>query len=554
MMEWSSPCAAMQPPQWGLGRDLPAAARPRQNLFGSTNFNFRDMSMKRSQPDYFSPKHARGSSPTASLAADLSQNFHIDQSPQLPTPRRSLFTTHAFSAAADRAGTTTPPIYVEGVTTPPIVSSSPGFGNEMDYSPLPHKAPFSYAPQVTLQSPTPDASSVDLDQDVSMLSSSPAPHNSRLDVPRNEPAPERRKPSLLRPGLSRTKCFSTNSVAQRAKGEENQLPPFQFGAGTNAATAPSIPSLDECFTESPPQERINYNSTINPPRPRQLFPGNGLGRGGGSPGSNSMRRPIGPIRPRKQFRRSNSMFEHPGDVMKQEKKEYTPSGLQSIMDIDDTVPLKLKHFIPPDKPDSLPRIDQDTMISVLNGEYSHAFDLVMVVDCRFEYEFNGGHITGAVNYNDKEKLADDLFQLPSPQNTLLIFHCEYSIHRAPLMAKHIRKADREVNAEQYPMLSFPEVYILDGGYSSFFKTHRGRCFPQNYVGMDAKEHEHACERGMNKLRQRQKLSRAQTFAFGESNEVEDSPTGPQRSRTDGSVDYGSLLDPRPIHSRRMASY
>jgi len=64
--------------------------------------------------DYFS-RPVRGSSPTTSLAVDLSQNFHIDQryacllvvttlrsyllstypsySPQMPTPRRALFTS-----------------------------------------------------------------------------------------------------------------------------------------------------------------------------------------------------------------------------------------------------------------------------------------------------------------------------------------------------------------------------------------------------------------------------------------------------------------------------
>jgi M-phase inducer tyrosine phosphatase len=77
--------------------------------------------MKRSNPDYFNMKPVRGSSPTASLAADLSQNFHIDQrlvlhshlrfrskgqrranslsSPQLATPRRSLFTANMLSQA-----------------------------------------------------------------------------------------------------------------------------------------------------------------------------------------------------------------------------------------------------------------------------------------------------------------------------------------------------------------------------------------------------------------------------------------------------------------------
>jgi hypothetical protein len=83
--------------------------------FGGNPFNFKELSMKKSSSDYFNMKPIRGSSPTASLAADLSQNFHIDQryvegipwvvswskgqspansifSPQLATPRRSLFT------------------------------------------------------------------------------------------------------------------------------------------------------------------------------------------------------------------------------------------------------------------------------------------------------------------------------------------------------------------------------------------------------------------------------------------------------------------------------
>lgn len=70
------------------------------------------------------------------------------------------------------------------------------------------------------------------------------------------------------------------------------------------------------------------------------------------------------------------------------------------------------------------------------------------------------------------------------------------------------------------------MYILDGGYSSFFSEHRTFCFPQNYVEMAAKEHAFACERGLGKVKQRSKLSRAQTFTFGQqSPEMEDSPTG-----------------------------
>jgi hypothetical protein len=128
------------------------------------------------------------------------------------------------------------------------------------------------------------------------------------------------------------------------------------------------------------------------------------------------------------------MFEHPGDVMnpKEEQDSYTPSGLQSVMDIDDSPTLKLPHFTSPD-PDSLPRITGKTLINVLDGQYNHLYDRTVVIDCRFEYEYQGGHIDGALNFCEKEQLAEELFNAPSNLNTLLVFHCEYSAHRAPLM-------------------------------------------------------------------------------------------------------------------------
>lgn len=85
MMEASSPLAAMQQPHFlnrcGFGQEnLSYAAFARAN-FGPDSFNFKDLSMLRKrEPDYFSmPPPVRGSSPTASLAADLSQNMNIDK-------------------------------------------------------------------------------------------------------------------------------------------------------------------------------------------------------------------------------------------------------------------------------------------------------------------------------------------------------------------------------------------------------------------------------------------------------------------------------------------
>lgn len=84
-MEHSSPLAAMHPPAPVLfGHCFRSEATsypsiPSIKRFGPDSFNFKDISMKKNRSDYFSAKPVRGSSPTASLAADLSQNFHIDQ-------------------------------------------------------------------------------------------------------------------------------------------------------------------------------------------------------------------------------------------------------------------------------------------------------------------------------------------------------------------------------------------------------------------------------------------------------------------------------------------
>ena len=199
------------------------------------------------------------------------------------------------------------------------------------------------------------------------------------------------------------------------------------------------------------------------------------------------------------------------------------------------------------------------MADILNSKYDCEYERIVVVDCRFEYEYKGGHIEKAVNFNDKQQLANELFVPNAPASTLLILHCEYSVHRAPLTAKFIRNYDRTFNASNYPRLSYPEMYILDGGYSKFFDQHRSKCYPQNYVEMNDQRHEQACERGMAKVKQRpQKLFRAQTFAYGQHGEMEDSPTAQGRSmggRSQSSFHIHDIADGLgSSFARRMASY
>ncbi|EFW21920.1 cell division cycle- protein [Coccidioides posadasii str. Silveira] len=552
-MEQSSPLAAMQPPSVMLRHHFRSEAKagcssfPAVRKFGPDSFNFRDLSMKTGHSDYFNTKALRGSSPTVSLAADLSQNFHIDKSPQLATPRRSLFTASLFGPENGR----------DNMTTPPLPSSSPAPNMEiMDMSPLPHKIPYCHNADLDLDSPTTEISLAKSQQVHAQLSLDDSPMD--LEPPGR---PQRHKPPILRPSLMRSKAYSSGDKGSLAP----QPPPFRFAAGSSKPTACSSLSLSEMFEQSPPREsspRFLTSISMGPPRPRAPFSGVvGQCRSNGSP-VNGIRKSSNPFcRPRKQSRRSLSMFEHPEDVVNQEEDTIMLSspGLQPIADIDSQPTLHLPHFIPEDGPDQLPRVESSVLVDIINGKYNDCYDKIMIIDCRFEYEYEGGHIHGALNYTDKEHLAAELFDQEPKPSTALIFHCEYSAHRAPIMAKYIRHKDRAVNVDIYPKLTYPEMYILNGGYSSFFAEHRALCYPQNYVEMSAKEHEFACERGLGKVKQRSKLSRAQTFAFGQNSlQIEESPTGRCRPVGDRSCDPDAPFD-RDVEvtrlpGRRMFSY
>ena len=56
------------------------------------------------------------------------------------------------------------------------------------------------------------------------------------------------------------------------------------------------------------------------------------------------------------------------------------------------------------------------------------------------------------------------------KRVVLIFHCEFSSERGPKLSRFLRSKDRSANKDCYPHLHYPELYLLDGGYKSFFET------------------------------------------------------------------------------------
>lgn len=85
------------------------------------------------------------------------------------------------------------------------------------------------------------------------------------------------------------------------------------------------------------------------------------------------------------------------------------------------------------KDDPLKRIKKSVLLDVLDNKYKDHYNEVIIVDCRFEYEYEGGHVAGAINVNTTEILEKTFFTEPRTGKILVIFHCEFSACRAPRM-------------------------------------------------------------------------------------------------------------------------
>ena len=201
-----------------------------------------------------------------------------------------------------------------------------------------------------------------------------------------------------------------------------------------------------------------------------------------------------------------------------------------------------------------PSFDKQTIELMLKRGIKHR---MIIIDCRYFYEFEGGHITGAINIssplvinhlmrNRKEMLFNNRFldmllatnlreitfedieefssACSAPQGQggrvlrqraktqsdfpvkdssreaetemtdsefnmhitdvipILVLHCEFSSQRGPNIFRHVRSVDRGGNP--YPFLTFPQMYVLKGGYEAFYKDNLDRCTPNGaYVPM-----------------------------------------------------------------------
>jgi len=142
-------------------------------------------------------------------------------------------------------------------------------------------------------------------------------------------------------------------------------------------------------------------------------------------------------------------------------------------------------------------IEPEVMHDLIKGKYKF-FTRVIVIDARFPYEFDGGRIVDAINIPNIPNTDSYLSVLErlffsnvysDSHTTAIICHCEFSQKRGPALALALRNLDRAYNNNTYDdnhpngILSYPQVYVLKGGYKTYFQKYPEDCFPQGYVSM-----------------------------------------------------------------------
>lgn len=242
----------------------------------------------------------------------------------------------------------------------------------------------------------------------------------------------RRKKSsnFTRPSLLRHNRNTAGNAFKSTGSASGLSTPSLFGRTT---TVPSM-KLEDFFGASPPrsEKKLGAPLAMMAPTPRSKP----FAMESGPTNTSLDGSPVAPLnrhkfqRPRGKIRRTLSMFEHPEDVMQRDLRG------RGDVDLSPAKSSPGENSILPcfsSKDDTLRRIDKSTLCQVMDGEYKGKYDELMVVDCRFEYEYEGGHISGAVNVNSTEALETMFFHAPRTEKLLIIFHCEFSAHRAPRM-------------------------------------------------------------------------------------------------------------------------
>ncbi|OHT11924.1 hypothetical protein TRFO_18388 [Tritrichomonas foetus] len=128
-----------------------------------------------------------------------------------------------------------------------------------------------------------------------------------------------------------------------------------------------------------------------------------------------------------------------------------------------------------------PRITDETFCKLFDDH--SRFDGFVIIDCRTEREYEGGHIKTAIRCHpfENQQNIPNLYKKMWRPRWCYIFHCEFSAYRGPSafhLFENTHKASENANRKLY-------AYVLDGGYSVFYPKHQDYCVGTYVPEVDA---------------------------------------------------------------------
>ncbi|CAB1344354.1 unnamed protein product [Coregonus sp. 'balchen'] len=168
-------------------------------------------------------------------------------------------------------------------------------------------------------------------------------------------------------------------------------------------------------------------------------------------------------------------------------------------------------------------ISAQTVASLLRGQYSGAVEHFLIIDCRYPYEYHGGHIKGADNLHTEAQIQGALLQLPalyqlsswgraptSPPGQAPDTGVSGSSMGGVLQRfgsqSHSPGSGTTPPGQGSPLEgSSPRkliLYLLEGGYRYFYSCYPDLCEPRGYVPMLHSEYREQLGRFRRKTKSR----------------------------------------------------
>ena len=143
-------------------------------------------------------------------------------------------------------------------------------------------------------------------------------------------------------------------------------------------------------------------------------------------------------------------------------------------------------------------ISADSARALLTGEKPlPAGHRLLVADGRLAFEYDAGHVRGAVNITvsaTRGTIREQILRLverahAERQKYFVLVYCEFSSARGPRLGNALRTVERDYLAHHRPGADgafdahtcFPHIYAIHGGYKQFHARHRDLCVPAGYV-------------------------------------------------------------------------